>query len=122
MKFQDSQPIFLQIVDWLCDKVLVGTLKADDQFPSVREIAAEVGVNPNTVMRAIERLLQAEIIYSQRGKGNYVAPGAREKIQTERRQRFFCELLPQVTDEMLVLGITFDDVKDAITTALEHDV
>lgn len=112
----------MQIVDWLCDKVLVGTLKADDQFPSVREIAAEVGVNPNTVMRAIERLLQAEIIYSQRGKGNYVAPGAREKILTERRQRFFCELLPQVTDEMLVLGITFDDVKDAITTALKHDV
>lgn len=121
MKFQDSQPIFMQIVDWLSDKVLVGELKVDEQFPSVRDIAAQVGVNPNTVMRAIERLLQAGIIYSQRGKGNYVAEGARDKILQERRQRFFCELLPQVTDEMLVLGLTLDDVVPPIQSALAKD-
>lgn len=109
----------MQIFDWLCDKVLVGELKVDDQFPSVREIAAQVGVNPNTVMRAIERLLQAEVIYSQRGKGNYVAQGAREKILQERRQRFFCEMLPQITDEMRVLGLTIDDVIEPIRNAVQ---
>lgn len=121
MKFQDSQPIFMQIFDWLCDKVLLGELKAGDQVPSVREIAAQVGVNPNTVMRAIERLLQAQIVYSQRGKGNYVADGARDHILAERRERFFQELLPQVVDEMLVLGLTIDDVVTPIQTGLEHD-
>ena len=75
MEFQtNAQPIFMQIYDLLCDKVLRGEIKTDEQIPSVRELAVELEVNPNTVRRTIERLLQQEIIYSKRGKGNFPCP------------------------------------------------
>lgn len=105
MKFQESQPIFMQIVDWICDKVLRHELTADQQIPSVRDIAMAVEVNPNTVMRAIERLLQQEIIYSQRGRGNFLSPGAYDTIVSMRRRRLETETLPQLASELKLLGI-----------------
>ena len=107
MLFQDNtQPIFMQIVDLVCDRVLKGEIPADGQIPSVRELAVELQVNPNTVMRAIERLLQWGIIYSQRGRGNYLAEGARQTIIEHRTQRLLTERLPQLAEEMKLLNFT----------------
>lgn len=100
----------MQIVDWLCDKVLRHELEPDQQIPSVREIAVELEVNPNTVMRSIERLLQAEIIYSQRGKGNFLATDAYQRILTMRSERLLNETLPQLASEMQLLGITAEQL------------
>ena len=110
MKFQESQPIFMQIVDWMCDKVLRHELEPNQQIPSVREIAVALEVNPNTVMRSIERLLQSEIIYSQRGKGNFLAENAFEKIQQMRSERLMQETLPQLAAELKLLGISHDEL------------
>lgn len=110
MKFQESQPIFMQIFDWLCDKVLRRELSPDQQIPSVREISAELGVNPNTVMRALERLLQQEIIYSRRGMGNYLSADAYDRIVAIRRQRLHDDTLPQLASEITLLGVTPDEV------------
>ncbi len=100
----------MQIVDWMCDKVLRHELQPDQQIPSVREIAMELEVNPNTVMRSIERLLQSEIIYSQRGKGNFLSANAYDKILQMRHERLMQETLPQLAAELKILGITHDDL------------
>lgn len=115
MKFQDNaQPIFMQIFDYICDKVLRNEIKTDEQIPSVRELAVELEVNPNTVQRAIERLLQQEIIYSQRGKGNYLNAGAREVIIELRTKRLLNEKLPLLAEEMKLLGFSIEQVIEAI--------
>lgn len=112
----------MQIYDWLCDKILLRELKAGDQLPSVREIAQQLEVNPNTVMRAIERLLLSEIIYSQRGKGNYVNADARNKVLAQRKQRFYEEQLPALADEMKVLGLSIDDILGPLSHLLTTEV
>ena len=62
MDFHGEKPIYLQIADVFCENILSGALKADDRIPSVREYGAQIGVNPNTVMRVYEKLTADEII------------------------------------------------------------
>lgn len=119
MKFQDNaQPIFMQIFDLICDRVLRNEIKTDEQIPSVRELAVDLEVNPNTVQRAIERLLLQEIIYSQRGKGNYLKEGAREIIIELRTKRLLEEKLPLLAEEIKLLGFTPDHVADELKKLL----
>lgn len=110
MEFQTSQPIFMQIVDHICDKILRQELTAGKQVPSVRELAVELEVNPNTVMRAIERLSAAEIIFNRRGVGYFVAEQAPEQVQTLRRQRLLEEQLPRIAEEMKLLNISVEEI------------
>lgn len=121
MEFQNTQPIFMQIVDMICDRALRGELKKDDQVPSVRELAADMQVNPNTVQRAIERLLQYEIVYSQRGKGNFLAEGAVAKIQEMRSKRFYEEQLPRIANEMKLLGISTETISEKLNALLQQN-
>ena len=65
MDFHSDKPIYLQIADTLCESILCGTLKAEDRIPSVREYGAQIGVNPNTVMRTYEKLTDDGIIYNK---------------------------------------------------------
>jgi len=108
----------MQIFDYICDKVLRGEIQTDEQIPSVRELAVELEVNPNTVQRSIERLLLKEIIYSQRGKGNYLNAGAREKIIQLRTKRLLDEKLPLLAEEIKLLGFTPDHVADELKKLL----
>lgn len=85
MDFHAEKPIFLQIADTICDRILSGQLKGDERIPSVREYGAEVGVNPNTMMRAYEKLTTEEIIYNKRGIGYFVSADAREKSGPRKR-------------------------------------
>ena len=121
MEFQNTQPIFMQIVDVICDRALRGELKTDDQVPSVRELAMQMQVNPNTVQRAIERLLQNEIVYSQRGKGNFLAEGAVKKIQEMRSKRFYEEQLPRIVSEMKLLSISTEEIFKKIEELLQQN-
>ena len=121
MEFQNNQPIFMQIVDVICDRVLRGEVKTDEQIPSVRELAMQMQVNPNTVQRAIERLLQGEIIYSQRGKGNFLADGAIDKIQEMRSKRFYEEQLPLIAREMKLLGITTEKISEELSLLMQQN-
>jgi DNA-binding transcriptional regulator YhcF (GntR family) len=69
MDFRKQKPIYLQIVDRMSERIVAGEWSEDERVPSVREVAAELGVNPNTVMRTFEYLQNAEIIYNRRGMG-----------------------------------------------------
>ncbi|MDO4191109.1 MAG: GntR family transcriptional regulator [Bacteroidales bacterium] len=110
MDFQQTQPIFLQIVDWLCDQIIAGDIAAGEQIPSVREIAAKTGVNPNTVQRAVERMLMSGIIQSQRGKGNFLTNNARQQVLNERREKLYNTQLPKLATEIKLLGLPLDDI------------
>jgi len=73
MQFRESQPIYLQIVYYVCEKILLKEWKPGDRIPSVRELAVLLEVNPNTVMRTFEFLQQNEIIDNERGIGHFVS-------------------------------------------------
>lgn len=105
MNFTADKPIYLQIADRLCDRILSGELKGDDRVPSVREYGAEIGVNPNTMMRSYDKLLSEEILYNKRGIGYFVAPDAREKVLSVQREAFLREELPVIRRRMQLLGL-----------------
>lgn len=105
MEFNANKAIYLQIGDALCERILSGELQPEDRIPSVREYGADVGVNPNTVMRTYEKLTQEAIIYNKRGIGYFISPDAREKVLEAARKEFFENELPAVRRKMELLGI-----------------
>ena len=114
MDFRKQKPIYLQIADWLMEQVLQGQLVADDRMPSVRDVAVQLGVNPNTVMRSFDHLQQSEIIYNRRGVGYFVAPDAKERILQLQRKEFLEDELPAFMQRLSVLGMTLDDLKQYV--------
>lgn len=81
MEFNKNQPIYFQIADYICEKILLRLWKEGDRLLSVREMAAGIQVNPNTVMRAYAFLQEMEIISNQRGIGFFVAENGFEKAK-----------------------------------------
>ena len=84
MDFNSDKPIYLQIADSICDRILSGELKSEDRIPSVREYGAELGVNPNTMMRSYDKLLNEGIVFNKRGIGYFISPDAREKVLAQQ--------------------------------------
>jgi DNA-binding transcriptional regulator YhcF (GntR family) len=111
MQFKDNKPIFQQIAEHLCDEILQGRYPEGERLPSVREYAAEVEVNVNTLVRSYEWLSQKEIIFNRRGIGYFVGEGATETIRQMRREAFFQETLPDLFRQMQTLGITMNEIE-----------
>ena len=111
MEFKNGKSIFLQIADNITDKVVSGEFKAGKKIPSVRELAAEVGVNPNTIMRTYSELQAMRIIENKRGIGYFVNPEAPKIIMESKKQEFFDKLLPDFLRHAEILGITSEDLK-----------
>ena len=95
----------MQICDRICEQILLGELQPDARIMSVREYGAEIGVNPNTVMRSYERLTADGIIYNRRGIGYFVNPDAREIVLEAQRKEFIENELPVIRRRMSLLGI-----------------
>ncbi len=111
MEFRKQKPIYLQIAERLMEQVLAGQLAADDRMPSVRDVAASMGVNPNTVMRTFDYLQSEEIIYNRRGVGYFVAGDAKEKVLALQRREFLEEELPLIRQKMQLLGININELE-----------
>lgn len=105
MDFNADKPIFLQIADSVCDRILSGELKGEDRIPSVREFGADIGVNPNTVMRTYEKLTADGIIYNKRGIGYFVAPDAKDLILDVQRKEFLEKDVPAIRKRLDLLGL-----------------
>jgi len=88
MNFKENKAIYLQIAERICELILLGEYKEEERIPSVREYAAIVEVNFNTVMRSFEHLQSSGIIFNKRGLGYFVAAGASEKIRSLRKESF----------------------------------
>lgn len=110
MEFRKQKPIYLQIAERLMEQVLAGQLAADDRMPSVRDVAASMGVNPNTVVRTFDYLQQEAIIYNRRGVGYFVAPDGRQRVLALQRREFLDEEMPLIRQKMRLLGIGVDQL------------
>jgi DNA-binding transcriptional regulator YhcF (GntR family) len=111
MEFKESQAIYLQIADHLCEQILLDKWKPDDRIPSVRELAVQLEVNPNTVMRTCEYLQQYDIIYNKRGIGYFVSVNAGNKIKQLKKERFLANELPQFFRNIYLLDMELDELK-----------
>ena len=105
MEFNSNKSIYLQICDAICEQILSGTLRPEERIPSVREYGAEIGVNPNTIMRSYEKLTSDGIIYNRRGIGYFISPDALETVLAAQRKEFMEEELPHILRRMKLLGI-----------------
>lgn len=110
MKFKDNNAIYLQIAERICDLILLGDYKEDERIPSVREYAALVEVNFNTVMRSFEHLQSLEIIFNKRGIGYFVSPGAVGKIHSMRKKEFLHYEINDFFKQIYMLDIPMDEI------------
>ena len=105
MDFNNNKPIYLQIADSVCERILNGELQPESRLMSVRELGAELEVNPNTVMRSYEKMTDAGIIYNKRGIGYFVSAHARSIVLSTQQRYFLEEELPLIVKKMKLLGI-----------------
>jgi len=123
MQFKATTTIYEQIAGMIEDNILSGELAEGDRLQSVRVLAAEVQVNPNTVQRTFQTLQDSELISNQRGIGYFVAEGAQERILKERRRLFETEVLPEQFRQLALLGFTPDEIKSLYKSYLaEHSL
>jgi len=111
MEFKNSKGIFLQIADSISEKVMEGIYPPGEKIPSVRDLATEMGVNPNTVMRTYSELQTRGIIDNKRGVGYYVSSEAMEIIHQWKRKEFLEIELPLIVRQTKMLGLTFAELK-----------
>ena len=111
MVFRDNLSIYQQIAERICDEILDNKFPPGERIPSIREYAALVEVNANTVVRSYEWLQQQEIIYNKRGIGYFVSPEGKHRIAELRRERFFKDELPLFFNRLYTLGITVEEVE-----------
>lgn len=111
MEFRDNKAIYLQIADYVCEHILLGKWNVDQKVPSVREMAVDLEVNPNTVMRTYELLQSKNIINNKRGIGFFVAEQAIANVKDYRKIQFIEEELPVVFRNVYLLNISFDELQ-----------
>ena len=112
MEFHELKPIYKQIIDSIYERVLTSQWKEGERVPSVREFAAELGVNPNTVMRAYEYLQRYDVLQNSRGIGNFVCKNARIKIMEMRRADFIENQLPGIFKQIDILEIPWEQINE----------
>ena len=112
MQFSEPRSIYLQIADQIRDRILQGEWEAGERIPSIRELAIELGVNPNTVTRSYQALLDWGIVANQRGRGYFVSDRAAERALTAMREEFVRDELPKVVRAMQTLGIGIEELTD----------
>ncbi len=112
MDFNPNKAIYLQIVDHICEQILLNTWSVETKIPSVREMAVELGVNPNTVMRTYDFLQQHNIITNKRGVGFFVTADSLSEIKKYKKEVFMKEDLPQVFKNIYLLDISLEELKD----------
>lgn len=110
MEFKDNEAIYLQIAAWVCDNILLGKWPPDQKILSVRDLAVELEVNPNTVMRSYEYLQNQEIVYNKRGLGLFVVPDGYEKVKQLRKENFLQQNLPELFKNMYLLDISMSEI------------
>ncbi len=111
MEFNKHKAIYLQVADYICEKVLMKEWQAGDRIPSVRELGVLLEVNPNTVMRSYEYLDANGIITNKRGVGFFLAEDVPEKTLRLQQQTFITEDLPVLFKNMYLLQLSFDEMK-----------
>jgi GntR family transcriptional regulator len=116
-EWNDSQPIYRQLRDRVVAMILEGALKEGEALPSVRSVAAECRVNPITVLKAYQQLVDEQIVEKQRGRGMFVSSGAQGILLAAERDRFIAEEWPRVFATIRRLGLSLEQLMAAPAVA-----
>lgn len=116
LDYQDRRPIYEQIVEKFRNLILKGILPPDSKMPSVRQLAVELAINPNTIQRAYMELEQEGLIYPVKGRGNFVADAGKIKEQSFHS---YYEELKKLVEKGASLGITEEDMHKHVTIFFE---
>jgi GntR family transcriptional regulator len=125
--WNDTQPIYRQLRDRVVAMILDGLLKEGDPLPSVRNVAAEYRVNPLTVLKGYQQLVEEQLVESRRGRGMFINAGARDLLLKGERQKFLEEQWPRVYETIQRLGLRPDELlradasRKGSTKTLEED-
>jgi len=117
MKFSESKGIFQQIAERISIRILQKEWLGGERIPSIRELAVELGVNPNTITKSYQSLLDKGIILNQRGKGYFVSETATKNIINEMKTEFINDELPRIVRTMTLLHI---DEKELVRLLNRH--
>ena len=109
-EWNDSQPIYRQLHDRIVAMILDGELNEGDPLPSVRNVAAEYRVNPLTVMKGYQQLVNEGLVEAKRGLGMFINDGARKLLLQGERERFLAEEWPRVRATIERLGLTLEEL------------
>jgi DNA-binding transcriptional regulator YhcF (GntR family) len=110
MNFRENPAIFIQIAEWVCEQVLLGKWKPGEKITSIRDLAIQMEVNPNTVQRAYDLLQQQDIITNKRGLGIYIENEATERILDFKREQFMENELPVFLKNIYLLKIDVNEI------------
>ena len=105
-EWDDTQPIYRQLRDRVVAMILEGVLKEGDPLPSVRTVATDYRLNPLTVLRAYQQLVEEELVEMRRGRGMFVNAGAPDLLLRNERQKFLEEEWPRIQKRIQRLGLT----------------
>jgi DNA-binding transcriptional regulator YhcF (GntR family) len=108
--FDDRSPIYLQIANGIKDEVVSGTLKEDEQVMSTNQYAAFYQINPATAAKGFAQLVDEGVLYKKRGIGMFVSPDARERLRSQRRARFFADVVDPMLTEARMVGVSVDEI------------
>ncbi|MGO1538419.1 MAG: GntR family transcriptional regulator [Leucobacter sp.] len=108
--FDDTRPIFLQLADRIADDILRGIYAEDTQVPSTNELAAFMRINPATAGKALNLLVDKEVLFKRRGIGMFVSPGAKALISGDRKQGFVDGFIAPLLTEAKALGLETEEV------------
>jgi len=111
MEFSEDKAIYLQIADLICEKILRNEWHPEEKIPSIRDMAMQLEVNPNTVVRTYTFLEDKNIINKQRGIGYFIDKEAFSKTLILRKEDFFQQDLPKLITTLKLLNIEFDELK-----------
>lgn len=112
-EWNDNQPIYRQLRDRVVAMILDGVLKEGDPLPSVRTVAAEYRVNPLTVLKGYQQLVDEHLVETRRGRGMFINAGARDLLLQGERKKFLSEQWPAIYATIQRLGLTAKDLVDA---------
>ncbi|RXT19122.1 GntR family transcriptional regulator [Lacticaseibacillus chiayiensis] len=118
MEFDDKVPIYLQIKQYLYQAIITGRLKSGAQLPAVRQLAAELTVNVNTVQRALSELIQEGVLVTRRGRGNFVTDDI--KVLIELKNRVIATELGTLYRQLADLNLSAEEMKDAFAQYVDE--
>jgi GntR family transcriptional regulator len=108
--WDDNQPIYWQLRQQTVAAILDGTLREGDALPSVRQVAVDFQINPLTVSKAYQSLVDDELVEKRRGVGMFVIDGARNRLMATERDKFLSEEWPRIAERIIQLGLDLNDL------------
>ena len=108
--FDDRSPIYLQIAEQIKNDIVTGALAEDEQVMSTNQYAAYYRINPATVAKAFQQLVDEQVLYKKRGIGMFVSPTARDALRARRRETFFSDVVDSMVAEAKAVGVPLAEV------------